>query len=112
MDCNFSPPCLRDRSAECMCFMNGATGDQTCGYLGRDGNTIHSCSPTCCNGGLGCPGQCKGVAPRRPDATYNGDTVNFHNIYNVGERKGIVNIILNFLLLLAVVSTLSLFIHT
>ncbi len=112
MDCKQYPPCVRDAMAECMCFLNEEDGQQMCGYVGRDGVTIHSCNPTCCNGGLGCPGQCRGVPPKRPDASYNSDRVIYEKTFSSSQRLEYLNIIMKFILLLCVVSTLSLFIRT
>ena len=113
MDCELSPPCARDSTSECMCFLNEDTNQQMCGYVGRDGTTIHACTPTCCNGGLGCPGQCKGVPPKRPDGTYNprGNPPKFNAVFNTNERRMVFDAIIKFLIMLCVVSTLSLFIR-
>lgn len=112
MDCQFAPPCARDSTSECLCFQNEQTGEQMCGYLGTDGSTVHPCSPTCCNGGLGCPGQCKGVAPKNPDALYNpGKPPKFNAVFDTEERRILFDTIIKFLIMLCVVSTLSLFIR-
>ena len=61
---------------KCKCYPNlsiiqdegGDTNSiQFCAFESDDG-FIYPCDPGCC--GAGCPGQCEGVAPRPPVATY------------------------------------------
>ena len=114
MDCKNLPPCHHPET-ECRCFTNydseNPQGDQFCGYLLSDGVTVRPCAPNCCNDGLGCPGQCRAVAPKRPDFI----------IETTGKIRGITTMLaperiltfenmIKLLVVLCIISTLSLFI--
>lgn len=111
MDCRNLPPCHHPE-VECMCFMN-PEGEQFCGYLLADGKTVRPCSPNCCNGGLGCPGQCKGVAPRRPEYVIDSETgtVRSQSVLPGFVRLAKFENIITLLLVLLLISTLCLFIR-
>lgn len=111
MDCNNLPPCYHPE-VKCMCFMNPA-GEQFCGYLLSDGKTVRPCAPNCCNGGLGCPGQCRGVAPKRPDYTIVSETggVESNSVFPGFVRIKKFENIITLLIVLLLVSTLCLFIR-
>lgn len=110
MDCKNLPPCHHPET-ECMCFMN-EEDEQFCGYLLSDGKTIRPCAPNCCNGGLGCPGQCKGVAPKRPDYVIQTDgSVKSNSFLSGTERMLRFENMITLLLVLLVISTLCLFIR-
>jgi len=115
MDCKRLPQCVHPET-ECMCFADSDSSDpasdQFCGYVGRDGETIHPCLQNCCNGGLGCPGQCRGVDPKRPDGTRNieGKPTGL-SILHPEKRLTMFENLFKILILLVVVSTLSLFLR-
>jgi len=112
MECKNFPPC-HDFQDECMCFTDenstDPANDQFCGYIGVDGKTVHMCAPNCCNGGLGCPGQCKGTPAKRPQAVRN---TNAAVTYPQDKERPIVlkNIFI-MLIFLLIVSTFSLFLR-
>lgn len=111
MDCKNLPPCHHPE-VKCMCFLN-PEGEQFCGYLLSDGKTVRPCAPNCCNGGLGCPGQCKGVAAKRPDYIIDAETgvVHSQGILPGPERLLQFENIITLLLVLLLISTLCLFIR-
>jgi len=110
MDCKNLPPCNHPET-ECMCFMN-PDGEQFCGYMLADGKTVRPCSPNCCNGGLGCPGQCRGVGPKRPDYVIEGDgSIKSKSFFSSAERMMKFDNMITLLLVLLTISTLCLFIR-
>jgi len=110
MDCRNLPPCHHPET-ECRCFADGIQGDQFCGYLLTDGVTVRPCAPNCCNDGLGCPGQCRAVGPKRPDMIINGSgELTGNTIALAAERILTFENIIKLLTVLCIVSTLSLFI--
>ena len=116
MDCKRLPPCVHPET-ECMCFADSEStnpqSDQFCGYVGPDGQTVYPCHQNCCNGGLGCPGQCQGVDPKRPDGIRTtGSRPQLFSILDTGDRINFFNNVIKLLILLVTISTLSLFIRT
>ena len=59
-----------EKTKDCRCYARIDAKDQKkeqfCGY--RKNSFIIPCDAACCNGGEGCPGQCKGVSERPPYA--------------------------------------------
>ena len=114
MECKNQPPCISD--VQCMCFADSdspdPTRDQFCGYVGADGKTVFPCSPNCCNNGMGCPGQCRDVDPKRPD--YIRDVkekiVQSLSIATPEQRLDFFEKVLKILIALIIISTISLFI--
>lgn len=114
MDCKNLPPCHHPET-ECRCFTRydseNPQGDQFCGYILSDGVTVRPCAPNCCNEGLGCPGQCRGVGPKRPDVVIKGSgRLTGNTIVLRAERILTFENIIKLLVVLCIVSTLSLFI--
>jgi hypothetical protein len=115
MDCKNIAPCIGNHE-ECLCFTDLDSPDpasnQFCGYVERDGKTVHPCAPNCCNGGMGCPGQCGGVDPKRPDAVRNVSApVKYNTILSDKERLTMFENVFKFLIFLLILSVLSLFLR-
>ena len=115
MDCKRNPPCNYE-DMNCMCFAySGSTNptrDQFCGYLMEDGKTVRPCATTCCNGGLGCPGQCRDVDPKRPDYIIEGgDIEKTPTVFSSVERLMKFENMLTLIMVLMLISTLCLFIR-
>ena len=114
MDCRNLPPC-HSPEVECRCFTTSdssdPSGDQFCGYLLSDGKTVRPCAPNCCNGGLGCPGQCRAVDPKRPDFVLEDGNVRGISTILSPERILTFENIIKMLIALMAISTLSLFIR-
>ena len=115
MDCRRLGSCPNFPSEPpCMCYTvegENETVEQFCGYLGVDGKTVHACAPTCCNGGMGCPGQCKDSPPKRPDGIILKGKVKKQKTYKRKERFEFLILLLKFMVILVTVSTLSLFLR-
>lgn len=115
MECKNLPPCYNN-DKNCMCFTDSDStnpeGDQFCGYIGADGETVYPCAANCCNGGLGCPGQCRGVDAKRPDFIRNVVTkgIEYITIASEDERLDFFEKVIKLLIALIVISSLSLFI--
>ena len=111
MDCT-SLPCL-NTDQECMCFAyedsTDPTKDQFCGHVTPDGRIV-PCEAGCCNGGMGCPGQCRDAQPKRPDNTRFADK-RLLPIFSERERLVAFENLFKFLVLLLLLSTVSLFIR-
>ena len=117
MDCKNLPPCVGNQE-ECLCFTDFDSPDpstnQFCGYIDRDGVTVHPCSQNCCNGGLGCPGQCRGVTAKRPDAVRDltgKRKTQVNTVFNDHERIIAFENIFKFLVFLLILSSFSLFLR-
>jgi len=117
MDCKNLEPCIGNRE-ECLCFTDLDSTDpqnnQFCGYLGRDGRTVHPCSKKCCNGGMGCPGECRGVSAKRPDAVRDisgSKKATVNTIFNDTERIIAFENLFKFLVFLLILSSFSLFLR-
>ena len=114
MECNNLAPCINDK--ECMCFADSDSpdpqNDQFCGYVGADGTTVFPCAPNCCNKGRGCPGQCAGVEPKRPDYIRDVKERVVHSltIATPEERLDFFEKVVKILIALLIISSLSLFI--
>lgn len=114
MDCGNLPPCHHPET-ECRCFTYSDSDepekDQFCGYLLSDGKTIRPCAPNCCNGGMGCPGQCRAPGPKRPDFVLESDgTPRGVTTLLAPERILTFENILKLLVVLCIISTISLFV--
>ena len=111
MDCTQLDPCI-NTDKECMCFTysdsTDPTKDQFCGFIAPDGRIL-PCEPGCCNGGMGCPGQCRDAPPKRPDNTKEGEKL--LTVLSERDRMVAFENLFKFLLLLVVMSTVSLFIR-
>ena len=115
MDCKHNfPPCYHPE-VECRCFSYADSedpqNDQFCGYLLPDGKTVRSCSPNCCNGGMGCPGQCRGADPKRPDFVLatDGTPTGITTLLSPERILTFENIV-KLLVVLCIISSISLFI--
>ena len=115
MDCRQFGPCPNSPSEPpCMCYTvegDDEINKQFCGSLGPDGKTVYPCAPTCCNRGLGCPGQCRHSPPRRPHGIILKKKVKKDQTYNRRERFEFIILLLKFMIILVTVSTLSLFLR-
>lgn len=60
--------------------------DQICGYYDDD-NVFYPCGPDCCNNGEGCPGECAGAAPGRPDESYRSPENLLNQFQSIIEEK-------------------------
>tara|TARA_R110002074_G_scaffold447_2_gene2172 strand:- start:513 stop:860 length:348 start_codon:yes stop_codon:yes gene_type:complete len=114
MDCEALTPCV-NTGKECMCFTYSNSTDpekdQFCGYISAGGGIV-ACQPGCCNGGMGCPGQCREAPPKRPDGVQEvGDAPIVTSVLSEKERMVSFENLFKILLLLLLMSTVSLFIR-
>jgi len=114
MDCKSLAPCL-DTGKECMCFTYSDSpnpeNDQFCGYI-TPGGGIMPCEPGCCNGGMGCPGQCREAPPKRPDGVQEGGEAPILNsVLSEASRMVAFENLFKILLFLLFMSSLSLFVR-